>query len=436
MRHHYVKTVSMLLIVISAAHAAIWYVHPDSTLNSIQTALDACGTNDTVLVGSGIYYENIVWPSTQGIDLTSEYGTDTTIIDGSLVTSAVKISTAVDSTTIIHGFTIQNGRYIDGGGIYCSQNACPLVDGNLIINNATTQDDGGGICCIQCAPIIRDNTITGNTAFRYGGGIGCRAASPIIIDNLIDGNTASAGGGIGLFTNSSPNIIGNSITNNSASGVGGGGIACYVSCSPLIRHNTIFSNVGNIGAGIACRQLCNPHIDSCNIIGNTGDGIYCDYISNPVVNYNNICDNAGYGVCNLDSVVMVDAENNWWDDPSGPGGAGPGIGDSVNQWVDFDPWLTQPGAREQQQLSITDQEPAIMVPTILSGTILPFTISQRSSICIRLFNITGRECWSAERATYESGSHTLNLPKFAAGIYFLWCKIDHQKEVHKILFIR
>ncbi|KPK63411.1 hypothetical protein AMJ83_07000 [candidate division WOR_3 bacterium SM23_42] len=326
-------------------------------MNSIQTALDACATNDTVLVGSGIYYENIVWPSTQGIGLTSEYGTDTTIIDGSLVTSAVKISTAVDSTTIIHGFTIQNGRYIDGRGI-------------------------------------------------------------------------------GLFTNSSPNIIGNSITNNSASAVGGGGIACYVSCSPLIRHNTIFSNVGDTGAGIACRLLCNPHIDSCNIIDNTGDGIYCDYISNPVVNYNNICDNAGYGMCNLDSVVMVDAENNWWDDPSGPGGAGPGTGDSVNQWVDFDPWLTQPGAREQQQLSITDQEPTIMVPTILSGTILPFTINQSSSICIRLFNITGRECWSAERATYESGSHTLNLPKFAAGIYFLWCKIDHQKEVHRILFIR
>jgi len=34
----------------------------------------------------------------------------------------------------------------------------------------------------------------------------------------------------------------------------------------------------------------------------------------------------------------VNAENNWWGDASGPGGAGPGTGAAVTSSVDFDPW--------------------------------------------------------------------------------------------------
>ncbi|MCK4397003.1 hypothetical protein KAW96_10490 [candidate division WOR-3 bacterium] len=50
-----------LLLVFSTGYATTWYVHPDSTLNSIQTGLDSCATNDTVLVEPdkiqpGIYY--------------------------------------------------------------------------------------------------------------------------------------------------------------------------------------------------------------------------------------------------------------------------------------------------------------------------------------------------------------------------------------------
>lgn len=58
-----------------------------------------------------------------------------------------------------------------------------------------------------------------------------------------------------------------------------------------------------------------------------------------VVHRNNIVDNAEFG---LDTALEIDATNNWWGDPSGPSGAGPGQGDVVTSSAQFDPWLTEP----------------------------------------------------------------------------------------------
>ena len=97
-----------LLILFSTAYAerTIWYVHPDSALNTIQAGLDSCATNDIVLVAPGTYYENIIWPSTQGIHLLSELGPDTTIIDGDSSGSVIALFSGTDTTTVISGFTI------------------------------------------------------------------------------------------------------------------------------------------------------------------------------------------------------------------------------------------------------------------------------------------------------------------------------------------
>ena len=75
-----IKIIILLSVLISVATATIWYVHPDSTLNSIQGGLDSCSANDTVLVGPGTYNEYIQWPGVQGIDLISEYGPESTTI--------------------------------------------------------------------------------------------------------------------------------------------------------------------------------------------------------------------------------------------------------------------------------------------------------------------------------------------------------------------
>lgn len=56
----------IMALLFTAAHATVWYVHPDSAQNCIQDCLDSCSTGDTVLVGEGTYYESITWPDVQG----------------------------------------------------------------------------------------------------------------------------------------------------------------------------------------------------------------------------------------------------------------------------------------------------------------------------------------------------------------------------------
>ena len=58
-----------------------------------------------------------------------------------------------------------------------------------------------------------------------------------------------------------------------------------------------------------------------------------------VVQRNDIVGNRDLGI---DAGAHCDARRNWWGDPSGPSGAGPGTGDAVTAAVQIDPWATEP----------------------------------------------------------------------------------------------
>ena len=509
-----------LLLVFSIAHAerTVWYVHPDSTLNSIQAGLDSCADNDIVLVGPGTYVENIVWPATQGIDLMSEYVPDTTLIDGNSADVVISITTGVDTTTIINGFTIRNGSAYDAGGIYCNGSS-PTISGNTITDNTSTWGGGGIECYMYSSPTIIGNTITNNTTpygggiecvsnsspnitgntidsntATYGGGIYCNNSSPTITYNTITGNTATFhGGGIDCWTNSSPTITNNTITGNE-SFYAGGGIGCYGYASPTITGNTIDSNTAvhgggiaskiasptvtdniitdnaadSLGGGIGFRQssptishniieantaLCGGGIgcdsssfgtiDSCTISGNNGDGVYCESASSPEIHWCNITDNTGYGVQNIDPGVMVDAEDNWWGDSTGPGGYGPGSGDSVSQWVDYDPWLTD----SVEWVGIEEHKPIQPVATILQINPNPFRArvnirwqtpnNQQAHIAI--YDAMGRLVTEYTDVTTNKliwhGKDGSNR-KLPSGVYFIKFTTERVNKTRKLLLIR
>ncbi|MCE9548792.1 hypothetical protein K8Q98_00090 [Candidatus Nomurabacteria bacterium] len=69
---------------------------------------------------------------------------------------------------------------------------------------------------------------------------------------------------------------------------------------------------------------------------------YGVYKSGGTVTVNNgvIHDNTTSGVYNS-TVSSVDAEDNYWGDATGPSGSGPGSGDSVSTYVDYDPWTEE-----------------------------------------------------------------------------------------------
>ena len=456
MKIHATATIAVLILM-STAQAIVWYVHPDSALNSIQTALNSCSSNDTVLVGPGTYFENIHWPTTQGIDLISEFGAGATIIDGDSLGAVIYLGTSVDTTTKIRGFTIKNG-FSDwlAGGICC--------------------DDVGG-----CSPYISHNIITDNRGYGYGGGITCASNDVLIIDsNTICNNTCDgcptwppANGGAGIYTYNYGGFIsitGNMITNNYAEHCGGGircsgydtssvtilrnnniqgntaeycGAGIYLEgCSTIISNCSIINNTSNNGCGAI--GIYGPQFvfaDSCAIIENTGIGVWiCSWALSEITFTNcEIFSNSGYGMFNDNSYINVNAEHNWWGDATGPyhPTVNPnGLGDTVTDDIDFDPWLLGPGILEYEELVTENHNSTIIMPTILKGTTLPLTIRQRCEMSIKLYDLVGRECWSAERKTYESGSHKVNLPKLANGIYFITFGTDEQRETRKLLFVR
>ncbi len=468
--------IGALLFLPGTAQATVWYVHPDSTLNSIQAGLDSCVDNDTVLVGPGIYYENLGWPNIQGINLMSEFSPDTTIIDGNNTDGVITINVNVDSTTVIKGFTVQNGYKTYGAGILCA--GSPTITSNIITNNTAhwmpligaegagiycgngspaivdntissnySELVGGGICCdYSSSAKITDNTIMENTAEELGGGIYCYNATPMIIDNVISNNASNVnqGGGIACFdcTDSSVHIYGNTIANNTAPGGAGiwlhnsspvingntingntavyqgGGVICWDQSSPIVTRNSITGNTATYGAGIYCSDFSSPRVDSCTISGNNGDGFYCeDFLggapSYPIIHYCNITNNSGYGVRNVDSFVVIDATYNWWGHSSGPGGAGPGTGDEVSNYVDYTPWLANPVGVEQQPIVNDFQKYCNLGATIISG---PLYLPEGKKC--RVFDITGR---------------VVEPTKITRGVYFV--EIDN-KIVQKVIKIR
>lgn len=379
------KRVRFSVSIIAVATAILWgqapancstiLVSPDGTADyaTIQAGLNAGSPGDTVLALPGIYSENIIWPATDSVRLASQSGAQSTIIDGERNGRVISISTGVNA--IIEGFTIQNGLTEQGGfdpwlhfggGILLQDSSATIahniltnneawaggaialwnsngdVRGNTILNNIANLA-GGGIEYVLSTGVIQGNRIEGNVADLSSGGIEFWASSGAIHYNEISNNTAQQwnGGGI-LFGESSGTISGNYITGNSA-GLYGGAITVHYDSNAVVDRNMI---TGNSAALFAVKVGEDSILNaSCNVIAhNTGGGLITRFNSEASLRSNNIFDNGGFGVFNEDSSVTINAELNWWGNPSGPSHSSnpSGVGDPVSDHVTFAPWLTSP----------------------------------------------------------------------------------------------
>jgi parallel beta-helix repeat protein len=81
----------------------------------------------------------------------------------------------------------------------------------------------------------------------------------------------------------------------------------------------------------------NSLISGNTITGDAGDAIKCENGSNPLILKNNIFGNDGFGISNLDTSVVINAQDNWWGNA-----AGAEAGDGVSGSVDYTNWRTSP----------------------------------------------------------------------------------------------
>ncbi len=288
---------ALLLSIFIANTAFAITINVPGDYPTIQAALNAANSADIVLVATGTYYENIFWPTTNGIKLLSQTGADNTIIDGSNNSVVLTIlgATGIDTTTVIDGFKIQNGTAEAGGGITCN-NASPLIKNCIITNN-----DGGGMQFTNSLAVIRNSEISNNS----GSGIKCLDNSNLTISdvNICDNTSYYSGGGIS-FNESSPSldnvsIIGNSVVGDEDYGGSGCGVYCNMYSNPSLSNVIIYNNsiitsyYGNSsqGGGIYIGWHCSPNLTNVIINNNLatrppgmqsrGGGVYMGGHCNP-----------------------------------------------------------------------------------------------------------------------------------------------------------
>ena len=165
---------------------------------TIQSAINAAGTNSTVLVAPGTYIENIDFLG-KGIELKSEQGPQVTILDGNQTGPVLSILVGSGEPRVT-GFTIRNGSAFRGGGIRLN-NTIAYILGNIITGNIAT-DGGAAISSVDSVPIVQGNIISNNRqAAGFAGGAGGGAvhftglASGFIENNAIFGNSWATGNG-------------------------------------------------------------------------------------------------------------------------------------------------------------------------------------------------------------------------------------------------
>jgi hypothetical protein len=313
------------LFSIAAILCSIWLpakatviIVPDD-YSTIQAGINAGVDGDTVLVQPGTYVENInfnghnvVLGSLFLITGDTSY-ISSTIIDGDSYLSAVKFNHGETAEAAITGFTIQNGKASQGGGIFCHISS-PTVKYNRIINNlaygtTSLSGRGAGIYCLYSNPDITGNIIEDNACVNanydtYGGGIFCIDSNPIITNNLICRNTSENAGGLS-FSSSNPQVVGCTIADNTAQGIN-----CNNSALEML-NSIIWTNQSESGhPEISIDTSSSAEISYCDILGGwEGEG---NIDSNPL-----FVDlpNGDYNICSQS--VCIDNGDPALQDPDG-----------------------------------------------------------------------------------------------------------------------
>jgi hypothetical protein len=235
---------------------------------TIQDAVDVCGNGDTIIVRPGTYHENIVLED-KSVNIVSEKGPTCTVIDGSGWDSVFtyRYSYAVDSK--LEGFTITNGYYHEGGGIYVQQSGSLSISNNVITGNDAWETAGGGIWCTRSVSKITGNVITENHG-TFGGGISCESGShALIVNNTIVRNT-SAGGGAISCSESSPLIVNNTMVGNEGK-IQGKELRSSYNSNPVICNSIIWNAYSQKYPLIMIKYRGNTPseltISNCNVAG-------------------------------------------------------------------------------------------------------------------------------------------------------------------------
>ncbi|MGP4075787.1 HYR domain-containing protein [Halobacillus sp. K22] len=392
---------------------------------TIQEGIDAVDAGGTVNVAAGLYSPTATIMANKSVSIlgpqanvdprpncmtTRIPGDPATeaIVDGTLFNLARIFRITADDVTI-NGFEIRNGT----GDLVDAPDAAPtklrpnviyniihgaadegvqlrrIVEGAISYNHIyDTAGDGINICCSS-----DNNTISYNElhAIRStDAGIALYQATNSIIEyNILYDMTAMVsndGIKLGDDTGVDENLPGGIIRNNIIYNINEDGIVVIMS-DTLVEGNEVYDSRGTNGALFLDGQTNNITIIN-NCIHDNGDGPNTTYgivvgkagnvPTNVRVNGNNIFNNPDGGLFyNSMAAPPLDAENNWWGSEDGPNTPG---GDTTVGNVDYTPWLTEPAAVCNPNISCPVDITVANDPGVCSATV-SYEVVARSNDC-------------------------------------------------------
>jgi parallel beta-helix repeat protein len=193
---------------VAAAAATTWYVDDSggADFTTIQAAVDAASTGDTIIVRDGTYVENVV--VTKSLVIQSQNGRATTIVQAA--DPAVEVFYILASNVVIDGFTAQGVTAPYRGGISifgwdAEGNPFPTT-GCVIRNNDCSNNEVGFYMCNAYDTTTLENNVASNCTFGvfidccsgilvtrntfsandYGVGLNYALSNILYLNNIID----------------------------------------------------------------------------------------------------------------------------------------------------------------------------------------------------------------------------------------------------------
>ncbi len=293
---------AVMCIHTSEAVAGTLRVCPSGcTYSSIQAAIDAVQTGDTITVAAGTYTENLLIDSQVAAKKLTMIGSGATrtIVDGSQGEDECTFEIDEGYTVSISDMTFEKGECPPAGGIFTDATVTLTrvtvtqnhgseggggiavdIDGIVTLNNckviensalSQTSGMGGGILNFGEVSLV-DTTVSGNLAPAQGGGIENQGQMQITNSRIINNTTNFLGGGIDIRKNNvlpGPSMltISNSIISNNIAFTGGG----FFNASGIVMMNssTITNNSAGEGGGLENSYVATTTLTNSRVSRNT-----------------------------------------------------------------------------------------------------------------------------------------------------------------------
>lgn len=313
---------SLLLAVLACGAEAVTYtVKPDGTGDypTIQGAIDATAAGDTVSLGNGVFTgtgNRDIDLSNRSIVVCSASGDpDSCVIDceasssdrhnGFLCLANIDRGTVIEGITIRHAYartsynafgggilcvgtsptlrnlTLDRNAAHYGGGVYCDNGSCTLIENCLFEDNQSDGGKGAGFAGSESSVMIRDCVFAGNDAgASYGGAANFEAASADTLEGCdFRENWADVGGAIRSH-DAQPLIVGCRFFANVAAFRGGAIQMEGGSAQARIQECVFQGNFAGEDGGACHIGACVGTISDCvffdNFAYDAGGGLYLD----------------------------------------------------------------------------------------------------------------------------------------------------------------